>query len=201
VTSVVKIAREALPFALVLAVVSLAGAWWLHPLAALPGALLLGFVLWFFRDPERETPRQDGLFVSPADGRIIRAGPQRTSVFMAVFNVHICRAPCDGRIESVESHRGRFAAAFHDHASEHNERVSIVLVDEERRMRFTLVAGLIARRIVCKVASGQRLVAGQRVGLIRFGSRVDVDLPSGAEVLVSQGERVVAGETPIARLS
>lgn len=198
--TVVKIAREALPFALVLAAVSLAAAWW-HPLAALPGVLLLAFVLWFFRDPERETPRQAGLIVSPADGRIIRAGPERISVFMNVFNVHVCRAPCAGRAEKVESHRGRFAAAFRDHASEHNERVSIVLADGERRLRFTLVAGLIARRIVCKVGAGQRLEAGQRVGLIRFGSRVDVDLPPGAEVTVRRGDRVVAGETPIARLS
>jgi len=172
----------------------------MHPLAAVPGVWLLGFVLWFFRDPERETPREAGLFVSPADGRIIRAGPQRISVFMNVFNVHICRAPCAGRVETVESHRGRFAAAFHDHASEHNERVSIVLADDGRRLQFTLVAGLIARRIVCKVEAGQWLEAGQRVGLIQFGSRVDVDLPSGAEVTVSHGDRVVAGETPIARL-
>jgi phosphatidylserine decarboxylase len=197
----VRIAREALPFAVVLSAVSLAAGYWVHPLAALPGALLLGFVLWFFRDPERETPREDGLLVSPADGRVIRAGPQRVSVFMNVFNVHICRAPCSGRVEKVESHRGRFAAAFHDHASEHNERTSIVLADRERRLRFTLVAGLIARRIVCKVEVGQTLEAGQRIGLIQFGSRVDVDLPSGAEVTVSHGDRVVAGETPIARLS
>ncbi len=195
-----KIARESLPFVLMLLGVALAGGIWLHPLAAVACLPLLGFVLWFFRDPERSTPTQPGLLVSPADGRVIKAGPGAISVFMNVFNVHVCRAPAGGTVEAVEHRDGRFLAAFKDRASEENERVSIVIASAGGRLRFTLVAGLVARRIVCKVRPGQRVRGGQRVGLIRFGSRVDVDLPDRAEVAVRLGQRVVAGETIIARI-
>jgi phosphatidylserine decarboxylase len=196
-----KIAKEALPFALVLTAVSAACALLLHPLAAVAGLVLVAFVMWFFRDPERTTPDRPGALVSPADGRIIRAGPDRVSVFMNIFNVHVCRAPATGRLEAVDQHPGRFMAAFKDQASESNEHVSIVLADGDLRLRFTLIAGLIARRIVCKVRAGQRVEAGQRVGLIQFGSRVDVSLPAGFVATVACGDRVVAGETLIARLT
>ena len=194
-----KIAREAWPFAATALGLSALAAWLAHPLLLLPGGALLVFVLWFFRDPERSTPGDQTLVVSPADGRILRAGPDRVSIFMNVFDVHVCRAPSAGRVVAVERHRGEFLAAFHDRASEHNERVAISIEGGGEPLRFTLVAGLVARRIVCKVAPGQRLAAGERIGLIRFGSRVDVDLPVGALVAVSRGQRVVAGETPIAR--
>ena len=179
-----RIAREALPFVLALVAPALIGGLLFHPLVAVPFLALLAFVLWFFRDPERSTPPQPGLLVSPADGRVIKAGPDRISVFMNVFNVHVCRAPVAGSVAAVEHRPGRFLAAFKDRASEENERVSIVIADGEKRLRFTLVAGLIARRIVPKVAPGDRLAAGQRVGLIRFGSRVDVALPRDTEVVV-----------------
>jgi phosphatidylserine decarboxylase len=194
-----KIAREALPFAATLLFASALGAWLVHPLALLPGGALLAFVLWFFRDPERRPPCDPELVISPADGRILQAGPRRVSIFMNVFDVHVCRAPCGGRVVGVERHRGQFLAAFHDRASEHNERVSISIDAGVAELRFVLVAGLVARRIVCKVAPGQTLAAGERVGLIRFGSRVDVDLPPGATVEVARGQRVIAGQTPIAR--
>jgi phosphatidylserine decarboxylase len=194
-----KIAREALPIALILVGVFAAGVFLLHPLIAVPGVLLLVFTLWFFRDPERTTPRVPGALISPADGKIIRTGPDRISVFMNVFNVHICRAPSDGVLETVEHKDGRFLAAFKDHASEQNERVLFVLTGDGPEIRFTLIAGLVARRIVPKVRAGQRLEAGQRVGLIQFGSRVDVDLPPDYEATVAIGEHVVAGETVIAR--
>jgi phosphatidylserine decarboxylase len=196
-----KIAREALPFALGIVAACVAGALWVHPATAAVGLVLLGFVLWFFRDPERSTPDDPGAVVSPADGKIIVAGPERISVFMNVFDVHVCRAPVAGRLESVEHRPGRFLAAFKEQASEQNERVRLLLHGPGGRIPFTLVAGLVARRIVCRVEAGQSIRAGQRVGLIRFGSRVDVDLPPGASVTVTRGDRVCAGETCIARVT
>jgi phosphatidylserine decarboxylase len=195
-----KIAREALPMALVILVASAGIALWLHPLAGVAGLPLLAFVLWFFRDPERSTPIDRRALLSPADGRIIRAGPDRISVFMNVFDVHVCRAPAAGKLETVEHVSGHFFAAYKDHASEQNERMSFVLAGERCNLRFTLIAGLVARRIVCRVKAGQRLEAGQRVGLIQFGSRVDVHLPPGAEATVACGDRVRAGVTCVARL-
>ncbi len=195
-----SIARESLPFALPLAAATVLAGWLSHPaLAAIPFLLLL-FTLWFFRDPERSVPEDPRILVSPADGRIIRTGPDRISIFMNVFNVHVCRSPMAGQVGDVTHVDGRFLAAFKDEASEHNERTTIELAGDGMSLRFTLIAGLIARRIVSKVREGQRLSAGQRVGLIRFGSRVDVEVPSDGEVTVELGQKVVAGETVIVRL-
>jgi len=195
-----KIAREALPFAVGLLVLCAAG-WFVHPwVSALPLALL-AFVLWFFRDPERTPPADPSLLISPADGKIIQNGPRTISVFMNVFNVHVCRAPTDGTVESVAHSPGRFLAAFKDEAPEQNERTAIVLREGAAEHEFVLIAGLVARRIVCKVRPGQRLAQGDRVGLIRFGSRVDVALPAGAQVQVAIGDRVRAGETVLASLA
>ncbi len=194
------VAKESLPIVAVIAVAAAAGGFLIHPAVAAAGLPALLFTLWFFRDPERATPHEPDALISPADGRIIRVGPDKVSIFMNVFDVHICRAPIAGTVETVDHQPGRFLAAYKERASEHNERVSIVLANGPRRLRFTLVAGLIAQRIVCKVTPGQRLEAGQRVGLIQFGSRVDVDLPADADVTVVQGQRVKAGETPIIRL-
>lgn len=191
--------RAAYPFLLPsAALTALAG--WLYPWAApLPAAFLL-FAAWFFRDPERNTPADPDAIVSPADGRIIVAGAERISVFMNVFNVHVCRTPVAGRVAAVTYRPGRFLAAFKDEAPDENERTAIA-IEGRVALRFTLVAGLIARRIVCRVEPGRTLAAGERVGLIRFGSRVDVDLPPGATVSVAVGDRVVAGETVLARSS
>ncbi len=171
-----------------------------HPLLGALPLLLAAFTLWFFRDPERPAPAGADLLLSPADGRIIRAGPADVSVFMNVFDVHVCRSPIAGEVESVQHVPGRFLAAFRDTASQMNERVAIVVGDGRLRVRFVLVAGLVARRIVCRVETGRRLTAGERVGLIRFGSRVDVALPEFSQVLVQLGQRVRAGETALARL-
>lgn len=192
------IARESWPFILIFAALSLA-AWWLHPVAAAAPILLLVFTVWFFRDPERSTPDEVGALISPADGKIIVVRPGRISIFLNVFNVHVCRTPLAGEVREVRHVPGRFLAAFKDEASEHNERTSIVVAGGSLTLRFVLVAGLVARRIVCKVEPGRRLVAGERIGLIRFGSRVDVDLPPGVRPEVVLGQRVVAGETVIAR--
>ncbi|HEX4825026.1 MAG TPA: phosphatidylserine decarboxylase [Candidatus Polarisedimenticolaceae bacterium] len=187
------------PFVLALAAVTLAASFW-SLLAALATGALLVFCINFFRDPERAVPVEAGLLVSPADGRIIRTDATRISIFMNVFDVHVCRAPASGTVAEVERTPGRFLAAMKDDASEHNERTSIVVEGDGIRFRFTLVAGLIARRIVCRVAPGQTVARGERVGIIRFGSRVDVDLPDGATALVAIGDRVVSGESVLARL-
>ncbi len=194
-----KLDRDAWPFLGALAAATAAAAWW-SPWAALVPAALLAFVAQFFRDPERRPPDRPGALLCPADGRVIAAGPDRISVFMNVFDVHVCRSPCAGRVVSVEHRSGSFVSAFRDAASEHNERTEIVVEGEGGRVRFVLVAGLVARRIVCRVSPGVGVSAGERVGLIRFGSRVDLDVPPGAAPLVRVGDRVVAGETVLVAL-
>ena len=187
------------PFVAVLAAAALIAAF-LVPALAVIAVVLLVFTLNFFRDPERIVPIEPGAVVCPADGKVIRADASRISVFMNVFDVHVCRAPASGRVVSVEHVPGRFLAAMKDDASEHNERTAIVIEgDSSPRIRFVLVAGLIARRIVCRVASGATLAAGDRVGIIRFGSRVDIDPPPGVSIAVRVGDRVVAGQTILAR--
>jgi phosphatidylserine decarboxylase len=195
-----KVAKESLPIAAVLGLAALAAGLLMHPLATIPPLLLLLFTLWFFRDPEREAPPGSGLIVSPADGKIIKAGAGKVSVFMNVFNVHICRSPIAGAVLSVEHLPGRFLAAFRDEAPEQNERAALLIADGDLRLRCTLIAGLIARRIVVRVSQGSRLARGERLGLIQFGSRVVVDLPPGCEPAVSIGQMVSAGVTVIARL-
>jgi len=195
-----RIAKESLPFALPLGVAGLLAGLLLHPAAALPPLLLLLFTLWFFRDPNRVPPAEPDALVSPADGKVLRADAERISVFMNVFDVHVCRSPMDGRLDEVRRSPGRFLAAYRDAASEHNERVSLGLAGPDRRLRLTLVAGLVARRIVLWVSVGRQLRRGERVGLIRFGSRVDVDLPAHSVIAVRPGQRVRAGVTVIARL-
>ena len=195
-----RIALESLPFAAVAGALAAAGAVW-SPWAALPPLAALAFVLWFFRDPDRAVPDDPRALVCPADGRVLRAGPARVSVFMNVLDVHVVRTPVAGTLRSYTHESGRFVAAWNDAASEHNERAVLEVDGPAGLVRFVLVAGLVARRIVPWVRPGQELRAGDRVGLIRFGSRVDVDLPDGATSLVRVGQRVVAGETVLARLA
>ena len=196
-----RVDKEAVPVAALLGVATLAAGLALHPLAALPPLALLLFTLWFLRDPERVPPPDATVLVSPADGKVIVAEGDRISVFMNVFDVHVCRSPISGRLESVEHHAGRFMAAYRDAASDHNERAALTLLDGERRLTVTLVAGLVARRIVLRVQEGQEIRRAERIGLIRFGSRVDVRLPGDAALLVEVGDRVSAGVSPLARLS
>jgi phosphatidylserine decarboxylase len=170
------------------------------PPVAVLGVVVLGFTLNFFRDPERRTAEDRDALISPADGRVIKADDERVSIFMNVFDVHVCRTPVAGSVASVAHEPGRFLAAMKDEASEQNERTTIVVQPQDGApVRFVLVAGLIARRIVCRVAAGRTLRAGERVGIIRFGSRVDLDLPAGIRPVVRVGDRVVAGESVVAR--
>ena len=168
------------------------------------------FITWFFRDPKRPTPPA-GYGLSPADGRIIKiedisenpytSGPARKiSIFMNVFNVHVNRIPVDGRLVSQTYHPGTFLNASLDKASENNERNALVLETTEGPVAMVQIAGLIARRIVSWVGDGSALQRGQRFGLIRFGSRVDLYLPPDADVLVTIGQHVSAGWSPIWRI-
>ncbi|MDQ6996199.1 MAG: phosphatidylserine decarboxylase family protein [Mariprofundus sp.] len=167
--------------------------------------ILLLFMLNFFRDPERELPLGDGLFVCPADGKVIRAeimkdGHQRVDIFMNVFNVHVNRAPMCGRITHMQYVPGKFVNASFDHATEENERNRFeVTCDNGDHIAFTQISGLIARRIVSYVEVGDKVEAGQRIGMIRFGSRVNCEIPADYDLNVNVGDMVVAGLTVIAR--
>lgn len=194
-----KLDPAGIPFVVALLVLAVAAALWSPWLALVPAALL-AFTVNFFRDPERVVPDDAAAILAPACGKIIRADAARVSIFMNVFDVHVCRAPIAGRVVSVERCAGRFLSAFREEASDANERTTIVVsADPREPVRFTLVAGLVARRIVSRVAPGRDLAAGERVGIIRFGSRVDVDLPRDAAPVVRVGDRVVSGETVLAR--
>ena len=178
------------------------------------GTLLTLWCAYFFRDPPRVTPVSDRLVVSPADGRIslvVNAVPPlelglgtmplpRVSIFMSVFDCHVNRTPISGRIERIVYTAGKFLNADLDKASEDNERNAFVIAGTAGRIGVVQIAGLIARRIVCWVKEGQEIVAGERIGMIRFGSRVDVYLPAGTAPLVSEGQTSLAGETVIADL-
>lgn len=177
--------------------------------AAMVLLLITLFIVWFFRNPERKTPADEKLVISPADGKVIKIeeikdselmpGPLRkVSIFMNVFSVHVNRVPCTGRVETIRYIKGKFFSADLDKASSDNERNGIIVrMENGRAIGMIQIAGLIARRIVCWVSEGMSVQRGQRFGLIRFGSRVDVLLPLDAEVLVKLGDKVRAGETPI----
>jgi len=194
-----RFARDAYPlaggFLALAAVLAL-----LRPWAAIPPLILAAFCLYFFRDPERTPPGDPDAVLSPADGKIILATPARVSIFLNIFNVHVCRTPIGGKVASIRHEAGGFRAAWHDEASLHNERAIVEMHAPRHRLTFTLVAGLVARRIVFWTQPGSELRAGERVGLIRFGSRVDVDLPPGASLAIRVGDRVRAGESILARI-
>lgn len=200
-----KLAREGFAFVMALGVATLSanllGYWWLG-LFLLVSTLAVAA---FFRDPERAVPPGDHV-VSPADGRVVaidreaRAETasgemfQRVAIFMSPANVHVNRVPSSGEIVSVKHTSGRFLAAFDERASLENERNEVVLRDLRGRvMVFVQVAGLLARRIVCRLRPGQHVEQGERFGLIMFGSRVDVYVPTAAHVVVRVGDRVRAG--------
>ena len=186
------------------------------------GLVFLPLTLWcilFFRDPERKTPQGSGLVISPADGKllpVIRAVPPpelglgdaprvRLSIFMDVFNVHVNRMPVTGLVTALNYRHGKFFNASLDKSSEHNERMAIRIDMEENRSSDALaviqIAGLVARRIKCDLLEGQSVRRGERFGIIRFGSRLDVYLPPDATVVVRENQRVRAGETVLAKFA
>jgi len=180
-------------------------------MAAIVFLVLTFFCCNFFRDPERVTPVGEGLAVSPADGKVIKVerrkdpfgGEERQCIciFMNVFNVHVNRFPVTGKVAAIRYHAGKFVNASFDKASEENERCAYSISDSENRT-FTMVqiAGLVARRIVCRVDLGDELARGERFGMIKFGSRVDLYLPEGFDPCVSVGTHVLAGQTVLARI-
>ncbi len=224
VTSTVKwrfpaVHPEGRKFALIAAAITIFFAWMAWETLAWPMGLVTLWVLAFFRDPVRTVPRGAGFIVAPADGLVTMivtvpppremAGPDglgdapmtRVSIFMSVFDVHINRTPIAGTIRRVVYISGKFLNADLDKASEENERQHILVEGSDgTRIGFTQIAGLVARRIVPFVKPGDIVAGGQRIGLIRFGSRVDVYLPAGTAPRIALGQRAIAGETVLARL-
>ena len=182
-----------------------------------PGVLLclfLIFCLYFFRDPQRATPVDAQALIAPADGtvtdittvtedRYLQASVQRISIFMSVFNVHVNRTPLDGTIEYVHYNPGKFINAFKEKASEDNENLLVGIRAQEGNVKVAVrfIAGLIARRIVFYNKKGDTVKQGERINIIRFGSRVDLFCPAGSEILVKNGQKVTAGVTVMARLT
>jgi phosphatidylserine decarboxylase len=163
--------------------------------------LLAAFVAFFFRNPRREIPPDPRVIVSPADGRVVKiervGNVTRLSIFLSIFDVHVNRSPMAGRIEAIDYKRGKFKAAFNHEASVENERNSIMVSQGNVKLVFTQIAGIVARRIVCWKKVGDTVGKGELVGLIRFGSRVDVLFPAGTTATVKVGQRVYGGSTPI----
>ena len=174
-------------------------------LVAIP-VLLAAFFLWFFRDPERAIPEGPGLVVSPADGKITEVAPIRTpdgdrirlSIFLNVFDVHVNRAPISGTVRRVQYKKGEYLNAMDPASAERNEQSVVTMQSDNCFVTFKLIAGLLARRIVFRPKEGDVLQRGQRVGLIKFGSRCDLILPGDAHIRVERGQRVKGGESILA---
>jgi phosphatidylserine decarboxylase len=206
--------REGYPFVALFALVSVILFWVYAPLGWI-GLFITAWCAYFFRDPRRVTPVGGGLVVAPADGLISQVtlavppteldlgdGPRpRVSIFMSVLDVHVNRSPVSGKIEKIAYRPGKFLNADLDKASEENERNGLVIAAGRAKVAVVQIAGLVARRIVSFVREGDSIAAGERIGLIRFGSRVDVYLPPGTHTQVAEGQYAIAGETIIADLN
>jgi len=206
------VAKEGIPFIGMSALATVVLAVLQLKIAALLCLAFTGFILYFFRDPERIVPTGADLITSPADGKVIEivrdqepyfsGDPSiRISIFMNVFNCHVNRAPIHGRIIDIRYREGRFLSANMKRAMLENEQAAILLEDPKgRKVTVVQVAGLIARRIVCWAESGDELQMGQRYGMIRFGSRLDVYLPEDTKVIVERGQYVVAGQSILGKM-
>lgn len=199
-----RIAREGYPYILPLLLLSIAlflfKIWW----AGLIFLILGGFCIFFFRDPERKFRGNARQVASPADGRVVSVRSENNnevvSIFLSVFDVHVNRAPVGGKISKIEYKKGKFLIAYDERASIENEQNSITIDHGGFHVRFIQIAGLIARRIVCWRRPGEDLAIGDRIGLIKFGSRVDIFLPDGSRITVEKGQKVRAGESVIGEL-
>ncbi len=188
---------------------SLIRSYWLGFSFVLTGCLLIGFALLFFRDPPRCPPKEaadnPAAVLAPADGRIVAIQSHsqyppigeaiQISIFLAVYDVHVNRSPVTGTVRSVEYQPGSFIAAFKDEASRKNEQTTIVVETLSGPIVFKQIVGILARRIVCDLQPGQQIRAGERFGMMKFGSRMDIFLPAKSQILVRKGEKVRAGET------
>jgi phosphatidylserine decarboxylase len=198
------IVKDAFRFLIPL-VIATALTFWLHwTVAAVLLLALTTFVAFFFRNPDRHIPEDPSAIVSPADGRVVnveRVGNvTKMSIFLSIFNVHVNRSPIGGRIEAIEYKPGKFKFAFDPSASVENERNVIMVSQGNVKIVFTQIAGLVARRIVCWKRPGDNVGKGELIGLIRFGSRVDILFPSTTEVCVEKGVRVRGGSSVIGRI-
>jgi len=206
-----RIAREGFPLisiAAVLTLLALATNWWF--VAAVFGAVTIALA-GFFRDPERVISAGEGLVVAPADGRIVSIASgegeslpvqsrTRISIFLSPLDVHINRIPVAGRIEEISYRAGKFLAAYKEEASRQNEQNALIIADAQgRKLGVVQIAGVLARRIVCRVKPGDNMKRGERFGLIMFGSRTDLYLPQGCRVEVTEGQRVKGGTTIVGR--
>ena len=205
----IPVASEGWPFIIPLAIVTalLFSLGWKY--AAVAPLLLTLFVLYFFRDPERAVPQDAGAVVSPADGKVIvvkdifeptylKQEVKQISIFLSVFNVHVNRSPIGGTVETVKYNPGKFHVASVDKASLDNEQTAMVISDGKHKVLVKQIAGLIARRILCYAVPGDSIRTGERYGLIRFGSRVDIFLPRDADLKVKVGDRVTGARDIIA---
>ncbi len=206
------IVLDAFIFVVPLAILVALSVWWGCTYLTVFFIVIALFVLWFLRNPERTIPDDAGVIVSPADGRILKIEEvdekdiiegtfKKVSIFMNIFNVHVNRCPCSGVIKTISYRKGKFFSANLDKASAQNERNSLVIETEEgKQILVVQIAGFVARRIACWVKEGGVLKRGERFGLIRFGSRLEVFMPIDTEVLVKVGDRVQAGHTKVGKL-
>jgi phosphatidylserine decarboxylase len=200
--------RDAYYYAFPLLVAAALIGWLTSPLWALPAVLLAAFFLWFFRDPDRVIPDEAGVLVSPGDGKVTNISPVssngaariRISIFLNVFDVHVNRSPIGGIIREARYQKGKFVNAMNPSSAEQNEQNVVTVEGEGQTVVFKQIAGLLARRIVFNKKVGDRVQRGERVGLIKFGSRVDVLLDASADVEVKVGDRVKGGSSVLAYL-
>ena len=201
--------RAAWPFILGAVAVALVGAWLGGRWWALPGGVLALVFVFFFRDPERPLPTDQSLVISPADGLVMHVGPagadapagtwQQITIFLSPLDVHVNRAPVSGRVTRVTHKAGQFLPAYKPESGAVNEQSEVWVDHDGRTAVFRQVVGLLARRVVTRVVEGDALVVGQRIGVMKFGSRMDVFLPTTLAVRVRKGDRVVAAETVLAQ--
>jgi phosphatidylserine decarboxylase len=208
----VRIDRAGFPFIGGTAALAMAAALTVGYAGAVPLVILAAFFTFFFRDPNRASPANaDVSVLSPADGRVLVAGPAdpnaappgdwlQVSIFLSPMDVHVNRTPVSGRVMRVDFKRGKFLPAYHHDAAAGNERSEIWVDHNGQTIVFRQIVGILARRVVCRVQRGAQLKAGERVGLMKFGSRMDVFLPTSAQLRVGVGERVIGGVTVIATL-
>ena len=201
-----QFAKEGYPFIIFFAVVTVLSFIFRANWVTVVALILTFFMLYFFRDPDRHASPDINSFYAPADGKVIQIRETfedeilkeqmiEVSIFMNAFNVHVNRVPCEGTVQEVKYYSGRFMAAFKEEASKANEHINMVMECKQGKVMMRQVAGLLARRAVCRVKPGDNLEQGERYGLIKFSSRVDIFLPLGTEVKVQLGDKVKAGES------
>jgi phosphatidylserine decarboxylase len=209
--SLFKFAPDGYPFIIIFALITVLVYFFGKPWIAIFPLTITLFMLLFFRDPERKYPEGEGIFVSPADGKVIlikdvyekdylKAESKEISIFMSLLNVHVNRSPCDGKVSLVKHSSGKFLVAHKDAASMENENTVMVLEGKDGKIVVRQVAGFLARRIVCRAEVGDELRRGERYGMIKFGSRLDVYLPKDVKIKVKAGDKIKAGETILGQM-